>query len=279
MFERTPVGRLRPLLTGVGIAALSIAPASGQEHADQAGVQAAHSEDSLVAGFRDPPQQARPQAWWHWQNGNVTEEGIKLDLEWMKRIGIGGAHYFDAGGPIFAPSFIEPKILVGDERWRAAVRTAVTTADRLGLLMTTAASPGWSITGGPWVRPEQAMKKYVWSETVVDGGRRFVGRLPAPPRRAGVFQDAPRGTILGPTPGEGPDYYADALVIAYRVRDAGADDLGRATLTTRIEQGRFFPAEAYHQRFFDRNPTHPYIVAWDKPKVAALRTGLPMLVR
>lgn len=53
----------------------------------------------------------------------------------------------------------------------------------------------------------------------------------------------------------------------------------RKPLTTRIEQGRFFPAEAYHQRFFDRNPAHPYIVTWDKPKVAALRAGLPTLVR
>ncbi len=50
-------------------------------------------------------------------------------------------------------------------------------------------------------------------------------------------------------------------------------------IATRIEQGQFFPAEAYHQNFFDRNPTHPYIVTWDKPKVAAFRTGFPQLAR
>jgi len=50
-------------------------------------------------------------------------------------------------------------------------------------------------------------------------------------------------------------------------------------IVTRIEQGRFFPAEAYHQDFFDRNPAHPYIVAWDKPKVAAFRAGFPQLAR
>jgi peptide-methionine (S)-S-oxide reductase len=50
-------------------------------------------------------------------------------------------------------------------------------------------------------------------------------------------------------------------------------------IATRIEQGRFFPAEAYHQNFFDRNPTHPYIVTWDKPKVAAFRAGLAPLAR
>ena len=50
-------------------------------------------------------------------------------------------------------------------------------------------------------------------------------------------------------------------------------------IVTRLEQGRFYPAEAYHQRFFDRNPTHPYIVAWDKPKVAGFRAGFPALAR
>jgi peptide-methionine (S)-S-oxide reductase len=50
-------------------------------------------------------------------------------------------------------------------------------------------------------------------------------------------------------------------------------------IATRIEQGGFFPAEAYHQDFFDRNPTHPYIVAWDKPKVAAFRAAYPQLAR
>ena len=50
-------------------------------------------------------------------------------------------------------------------------------------------------------------------------------------------------------------------------------------IATRIEQGAFFPAEAYHQDFFRRNPTHPYIVRWDKPKVAAFRTGFATLAR
>jgi peptide-methionine (S)-S-oxide reductase len=50
-------------------------------------------------------------------------------------------------------------------------------------------------------------------------------------------------------------------------------------IATRVEQGRFFPAEASHQDFFDRHPSHPYIVAWDKPKLAAFRAGFPSLAR
>ena len=37
--------------------------------------------DSLMDGFRDPPNGARPRVWWHWLDGNVTKEGITLDLE------------------------------------------------------------------------------------------------------------------------------------------------------------------------------------------------------
>ena len=29
-------------------------------------------------------------------NGNITKEGIKLDLEWMNRFGVGGFQNFDA---------------------------------------------------------------------------------------------------------------------------------------------------------------------------------------
>ncbi|WP_174278685.1 peptide-methionine (S)-S-oxide reductase MsrA [Sphingomonas bacterium] len=52
-----------------------------------------------------------------------------------------------------------------------------------------------------------------------------------------------------------------------------------APIVTRLEQGGFYPAEEYHQRFYDRNPGHPYIVMWDKPKVAAFRAGFPTLAR
>ncbi len=50
-------------------------------------------------------------------------------------------------------------------------------------------------------------------------------------------------------------------------------------IVTKIESGGFWPAEDYHQRFFDKNPNHPYIVAWDKPKVAAFRAAFPSLAK
>jgi hypothetical protein len=48
----------------------------------------APSADLVEAQFRDPPQSARPRVWWHWMNGNISEDGIAKDMAWMQRIGI-----------------------------------------------------------------------------------------------------------------------------------------------------------------------------------------------
>ena len=43
--------------------------------------------------------------------------------------------------------------------------------------------------------------------------------------------------------------------------------------------GAFYPAEAYHQDFLTRYPTHPYIVINDTPKVENLKRFFPQLYR
>ncbi len=50
-----------------------------------------------------------------------------------------------------------------------------------------------------------------------------------------------------------------------------------APIATRLESGKFFPAEAYHQDFAVKNPNHGYIRMWDAPKVAALQKTFPTL--
>ena len=48
------------------------------------------------------------------------------------------------------------------------------------------------------------------------------------------------------------------------------------TIATTIEPGKtFYPAEAYHQDFLTRNPSHPYIVINDVPKVENLKRVFP----
>lgn len=41
----------------------------------------------------------------------------------------------------------------------------------------------------------------------------------------------------------------------------------------------FYPAEAYHQHFVQRNPTYPYVVINDLPKLADLRSRFPQLIK
>ena len=54
----------------------------------------------------------------------------------------------------------------------------------------------------------------------------------------------------------------------------------KRSIVTTIEMGRaFYPAEPYHQDFLVRNPSYPYIVYNDLPKIANLKRLLPDLYR
>ncbi len=125
--------------------------------------------------------------WWHWMNGNITKEGIKLDLEWMHRIGLGGFQIFDAA--LSTPQVVEHRLAYMTPDWKDAFKYATVLADQLGLEEAIAGSPGWSESGGPWVPASQGMKKYVWSETRVKGGKPFTGALAHPPSNTGAFQN------------------------------------------------------------------------------------------
>jgi len=76
----------------------------------------------LARGFDDPPAAAKPHTWWHWMNGNVTREGITADLEWMKRVGIGGMQMFD--GSLGTPRFVDDRLVWMTPDWKAAFRHA-----------------------------------------------------------------------------------------------------------------------------------------------------------
>jgi len=114
----------------------------------------------LKAGFLNPPASAKPRVWWHWMNGNITQDGIKKDLEWMNRIGIGGFQNFDAA--LRTPQIVEKRLVYMAPAWKESFRFTAAMADSLGFEMAIAGSPGWSESGGPWVPASEGMKKYVW---------------------------------------------------------------------------------------------------------------------
>lgn len=172
----------------------------------------AQQRDALVAGFENPANDARPLAYWQWLNGNVTEEGIRLDLDWMHRMGMGGVFMFDIAfsyPPV--PQYVEDRIGFGSESWKRALRLAAEEANRLDLSFGMQSSGGWSVSGDPDVAPTDAMKKLVWSEIVVAAGKTGIV-LPALPGASGPYQDYPaRERDREPTLG------GDIAVIAYRL--------------------------------------------------------------
>ena len=183
-------------------------------------VQAQNKPDPLKNGFQNPPESARPRVWWHWMNGNISKEGIKLDLEWMHRVGVGGFQNFDAA--LATPQVVDHRLAYMTPEWKDAFKYATTLADQLGLEEAIAGSPGWSESGGPWVPASEGMKKYVWSETLVEGGKPFTGALVHPPETTGPFQNMKfvDRTGLPVAVAGGAQYYADSAVIAYRRPEA-----------------------------------------------------------
>ena len=205
-------------LIGARLSAQTPAAATNPASTNPAAASPASTNiDTLYQGFLDPPNSARPRVWWHWMNGNISQQGIKLDLDWMHRVGLGGVTIFE--GAINTPQVVPQRLIYMTPEWKQAFNYAVNTARGYGMEVAIASSPGWSETGGPWVPAAQGMKKMVWSATRVDGGHPFTGALPHPPQVDGTFQNfsvpgrrGPDGKINVP-----PEFYADAAVLAYRL--------------------------------------------------------------
>lgn len=194
--------------------------------------------DPLMTEFRDPPQSARPRVWWHWMNGNITEDGIAKDIEWMRRVGIGGLQNFDAS--LMTPQVVEKRLVYMTPEWKKAFRFAADRADAAGLELAIAASPGWSETGGPWVKPEDGIKKLSFSHVDVAGGKRFIGKIPQPPGATGPFQTLIEGDVLGLEQGKKalPEIYRDVALFAVPLKAPAG------SVATMIRDGDGQPVDA-----------------------------------
>jgi peptide-methionine (S)-S-oxide reductase len=91
---------------------------------------------------------------------------------------------------------------------------------------------------------------------------------------------------------QGPDngtQYRSAIFFAnsqqQQVAKTYIDRLNQSRIFTQpiatqlVALNEFYPAEQSHQNFIDRNPTYPYVVVHDLPKLALLRQQFPDLVR
>ena len=87
------------------------------------------------------------------------------------------------------------------------------------------------------------MKKYVWSETFVQGGKPFSGTLAHPPSSTGAFQDLGVHDLLTAPEGSKPipEFYADAAVIAYK---KPASDVTTSSLNPKVTASAGSPDQA-----------------------------------
>jgi len=145
---------------------------------------AAHGGE-LEKQFANPPAAARPWVWVHWLNGNVTKPGITAQLESIKRVGLGGVTMFDVNQPGI-PSGPYPYF---DAGWQEMFAFQIAEATRLGLETMSANGAGYSGSGGPWITPELAMQKIVFSSTRLVGEKKFTGKISQPPANGNFYRD------------------------------------------------------------------------------------------
>ncbi|MBR3433632.1 MAG: hypothetical protein IKH05_08855 [Bacteroidaceae bacterium] len=119
---------------------------------------------------------SRPCTWWHWLDCNVTREGITADLEAMSRAGYHEAQIFNVGY-----GYPEGSARYLSAEWLELFKWAALEAKRLGMELCFHNGPGWSSSGGYWVKPEQSMQRIVWTETRLTGtGKAQTVRLEQP---------------------------------------------------------------------------------------------------
>ncbi len=140
--------------------------------------------------FLSPDREFRPWTWYHWQNGHIGKDAIKKDLESMKEVGIAGFYLFNSAEGV-PPG---PVVYMGDEWWDA-YHYLQKEAERLGLEMGVVNGAGWSVSGGPWVTPDDAMQELAWTELRLSGPRHFDGTLDEPVPCLGLERDMQKNPV------------------------------------------------------------------------------------
>jgi len=121
--------------------------------------------DELEASFVTPPESVQTAVYWYWISGNISKDGVVKDLHSMKEAGINRAFIGNIG--LESVPYGDVKML--SDEWWEILHLALKTATELDIEIGIFNSPGWSQSGGPWVKPENAMRYLATSETRVQG--------------------------------------------------------------------------------------------------------------
>jgi len=184
------------------------------------GANAATLEDA----FSSPPHPARPWVYWINMDGHFTKEGITADLESMKAVGIGGMIHMDVdvGVPRGSVPFMS-------ETWQANFKHAVLECERLGLEFTTITGPGWTGTGGPWVKANESMQHLLPVSVDAKGPATYNEVLPIPRPRVSGYHDAQTPEMRESLAA----FYEDVAVYAFQKSDPVLENIDEKALFVR----------------------------------------------
>jgi len=140
--------------------------------------------NALETGFQNPPQETKPRTWYHINSSNASKEGFTKDLKAIKEAGIGGVLVFNV-----SMGLPEGDVAYNSQEHRDILTHAAKECEKLGLSFGVHNCDGWTSSGGPWLKPEHAMKVVVHSEVIVQGGKSLQVKLPQPPARYNYYND------------------------------------------------------------------------------------------
>lgn len=131
--------------------------------------------DSLAERFERIPDDQRVAVYWYWMSDNISVEGVQHDLEAMKKAGITRAYI----GNIWQDEVKPGRIKVLTPEWWEVTHAALKRAGELGIEIGIFNCPGWSQSGGPWIKPGQSMRYLKEVRTqVVGNGKEQIVKLP-----------------------------------------------------------------------------------------------------
>jgi len=112
------------------------------------------AEQTLEQRFESPPDSAQPGVYWYFNDGNLNSSQMTAELENMKEVGINKVLFLevDMGIPKGPVQWMS-------EPWQNTFVQMVRDAERLGIDVNLGIGPGWCGSGGPWIKPENAMQQ------------------------------------------------------------------------------------------------------------------------
>lgn len=132
-------------------------------------LNAAFGEQDRQA-FMKPGKVFYPETWFHFIGGNVSKKGITADLEAIAGAGTSGIMLFHGQFGGRWPK-VDTPITCLSPLWEDAVKHTALESQKLGLKFSMQNCPGWAMSGGPWIKPEDAMRDLVWSRIDIAGGK------------------------------------------------------------------------------------------------------------